>query len=278
MDQSNSATLGHFNGPQHYSFGDDASTTDLLHSDLFADIGSLHDINGAALASNPPRRAIDDGSHPYLQSAYTSSAPFVPQIPASQARSAQRQIDAQQRQAQFHALQYGMRFPAAAYPSSHAGNLATASQQGNLITQHTSGGLRPVQDTSNSLASSVPLSRQAPPAVTQRARRAPYPQAPEQAQFSPAARSGHQPYIGVSPPVNNVAASARRLEPATPESSRQAIANASQRNSLRKGGRQRGAHLSEGIRDKSHRMRKAGACWGCALQRDTVSASPNTIG
>lgn len=40
----------------------------------------------------------------------------------------------------------------------------------------------------------------------------------------------------------------------------------------RKGGRQVGKKLEEGVRAKSHNMRKTGACWGCRLQRDECDA------
>lgn len=42
---------------------------------------------------------------------------------------------------------------------------------------------------------------------------------------------------------------------------------------VRKGGRSRNSHLSEKSRVKSSVMRKVGACWRCALQRDPVSRS-----
>jgi hypothetical protein len=40
---------------------------------------------------------------------------------------------------------------------------------------------------------------------------------------------------------------------------------------VRKGGRSRNSHLSEKTRVKSSVMRKVGACWRCAMQRDPVS-------
>jgi hypothetical protein len=39
---------------------------------------------------------------------------------------------------------------------------------------------------------------------------------------------------------------------------------------VRKGGRVKGNHLPEPIREKTTMIRKIGACWRCKLQRDPV--------
>lgn len=45
----------------------------------------------------------------------------------------------------------------------------------------------------------------------------------------------------------------------------------------KRGGRSRGAHLTEHTRQKSHAMRKVGACWRCAMQRDPVSSMSHLV-
>ncbi|KAK3710302.1 hypothetical protein LTR37_010368 [Vermiconidia calcicola] len=45
-------------------------------------------------------------------------------------------------------------------------------------------------------------------------------------------------------------------------------ARQSQGGKARKGGRPKNSHLPEQVRQQSHRMRKEGSCWCCALQRD----------
>lgn len=47
-------------------------------------------------------------------------------------------------------------------------------------------------------------------------------------------------------------------------------ARQSQGGKARKGGRPKNSHLPEQVRQQSHRMRKEGSCWCCALQRDRV--------
>ena len=72
-------------------------------------------------------------------------------------------------------------------------------------------------------------------------------------------------------PITIVPATAtRRLQPTTLGSSA-TVARAQNEGYQRKGGRQRGKRLPEGARNRSHKMRQAGACWRCVLQRDPVS-------
>lgn len=84
-------------------------------------------------------------------------------------------------------------------------------------------------------------------------------------------QSGTQHLDSLSPAP--VVQSARRLEPATSSSSRNASAHA-KLTDKRRGGRQKNSHLEKFARDKTSKMRKAGACWRCALQRDPVSQGP----
>jgi len=84
-------------------------------------------------------------------------------------------------------------------------------------------------------------------------------------------QSGTQHLDSLSP--GPVVQSARRLEPATSSSSRIASAHA-KLTGKRRGGRQKNSHLEKFARDKTSKMRKAGACWRCALQRDPVSQGP----
>lgn len=59
----------------------------------------------------------------------------------------------------------------------------------------------------------------------------------------------------------------RRLEPVSSSLSRRAGALVQQTDRSR-GGRKKNSHLAPPVRDKTSKMRKAGACWRCALQRD----------
>ncbi|KAF2767432.1 hypothetical protein EJ03DRAFT_353055 [Teratosphaeria nubilosa] len=59
----------------------------------------------------------------------------------------------------------------------------------------------------------------------------------------------------------------RRLEPRRAESSQTMEHAQKQRKS--KGGRSKNMRLPPAARDKSHKMRSIGACWGCIFQRDT---------
>jgi hypothetical protein len=73
--------------------------------------------------------------------------------------------------------------------------------------------------------------------------------------------------VPTSAPMNQPT---RRIEAAPAGSSRQgATQSLSERRN--RGGRPRGQHLQQAARDRSHKMRKTGACWRCALQRDPVS-------
>lgn len=65
----------------------------------------------------------------------------------------------------------------------------------------------------------------------------------------------------------------RRLEPVSSSLSRRAGALVQQTDRSR-GGRKKNSHLAPPVRDKTSKMRKAGACWRCALQRDPVSSDP----
>lgn len=76
--------------------------------------------------------------------------------------------------------------------------------------------------------------------------------------------TGPTPPFAVTPP-------ARPVQPAA-LSSHQRIVPSQLHHPSRKGGRQRGKHLKELTRNESHQMRKTGACWRCAMQRDKVRA------
>nr|POE96617.1 hypothetical protein CFP56_78619 [Quercus suber] len=61
---------------------------------------------------------------------------------------------------------------------------------------------------------------------------------------------------------------ARPLQPAVPGQHLSQTSSQVDRTMTRRGGRRRHTHLPDQARIKSHKMRKTGACWGCALQRD----------
>lgn len=124
-----------------------------------------------------------------------------------------------------------------------------------------------------------------------RSRRQPYPQ-PQHAQFaplpqvdekpvpsskrSPTNASGHNYSTSTfSARPSNLYPSIVKREPASQSSTaatgpvRSSQAERAER--ARRGGRSRNSHLSDHTRQKSHAMRKVGACWRCAMQRDPVS-------
>nr|POE63343.1 hypothetical protein CFP56_04246 [Quercus suber] len=80
---------------------------------------------------------------------------------------------------------------------------------------------------------------------------------------------------------NKVGASlapARPLQPAVPGQHQPRSASQVDRVMARRGGRRKHTHLPDQARLKSHKMRKTGACWGCALQRDPVNThAPTSI-
>lgn len=131
------------------------------------------------------------------------------------------------------------------------------------------------QPTSNSSAPSRP-------------RRKPFPQL-QQTQFSATTQGDEKPGSSSKrSPTNasghNYSTSTFSARPANPypsivkrEPSSQSATSStgpvrsSQTEKGRRGGRTRNSHLTEHTRQKSHAMRKVGACWRCAMQRDPVS-------
>lgn len=118
-----------------------------------------------------------------------------------------------------------------------------------------------------------------------RTRRQPYPQT-QHAQFSstspidekPAPASKRSP---TNASGNNYSTSTFSARPPNPypslvkrepsSHSGTGPVRSSQSERARRGGRSRNSHLTDATRQKSHAMRKVGACWRCAMQRDPVS-------
>lgn len=66
----------------------------------------------------------------------------------------------------------------------------------------------------------------------------------------------------------------RPLQPAIPSRPSLGSTSLADHAMARRGGRRKKSHLPDNIRERSHKMRKTGACWGCALQRDPVRFGP----
>ena len=125
----------------------------------------------------------------------------------------------------------------------------------------------PVRPTLNAARNSIP--------TVPSHRGSPYPQpAPRPTPANPAALQSNPDYQAAGParqPASGVSAATRPLQAAKARPTLSSNApRASAAGRSRKGGRQRGAHLGDEAKAKSHRMRRAGACWRCALQRDPV--------
>lgn len=76
-----------------------------------------------------------------------------------------------------------------------------------------------------------------------------------------ASPSRRQPPASVPPPPSVAGSSRHQHDP-----------EASSAQGQRRGGRQRNSRLPDHTRQKTSRMRKAGACWRCVLQRDPVNS------
>ncbi|KAK4500068.1 hypothetical protein PRZ48_008254 [Zasmidium cellare] len=86
---------------------------------------------------------------------------------------------------------------------------------------------------------------------------------------SPTNASGHNYSTSTfSARPSNPYPSIVKREPAQPSTSSTGPVRSSQTERARRGGRTRNSHLTEHTRQKSHAMRKVGACWRCAMQRD----------
>lgn len=92
------------------------------------------------------------------------------------------------------------------------------------------------------------------------------------AQFEQRQQAHHHHLRQFQGPPVTVVRSTRRLQSATDAPLHMAaVASSQDERNRRRGGRARGEKLAQGTREKSHKMRKAVACWRCALQRDPVS-------
>lgn len=85
-----------------------------------------------------------------------------------------------------------------------------------------------------------------------------------------ARRKQRQPSTPHTPSPSAVQTS-RPLVKRDPGHSTNGLIRPAQADRVKRGGRQRDSHLSTETRQKSHEMRKKGACWRCAMQRDQVS-------
>ncbi|KAK3621587.1 hypothetical protein LTR56_022694 [Elasticomyces elasticus] len=98
-------------------------------------------------------------------------------------------------------------------------------------------------------------------------RHAPYPQpTPQQQQPIQPSHPSRHTHLPV-PPSAAVQAVNRQLQPSKPGSGRDG-ATSTLVDRTHRGGRKKNTRLTAGVRERSHLMRKTGACWRCALQRD----------
>lgn len=86
--------------------------------------------------------------------------------------------------------------------------------------------------------------------------------------------------LNINQPTTSQALQPRTKRSTTQQETSQRVAASNARDHadrVRKGGRSRNSHLSEKSREKSSVMRKVGACWRCAMQRDPVGEHWNEI-
>jgi len=265
MDQPHANRLNHLNVPAHYSLNDDATAgTGSFSPDLLAHIGHFDDFHDSTFAGSLPFRDVHEGSDVFTQGVFTHGSPFASQNPSTLTPVPQQRLAAEPWQIPHHIISYGMPLPSPDYTSQQAGETTSLLRHSGRITDHPPTTTHQGQDQRTPLMAGVPSPTQLSLSVAHHPRLSPYPQPP-----STAARAGHQ--HGVENPLHT-GGLMRPLQPAIARSSRQEMAPSLQNDRSRKGGRAKNSHLSRYTRDKTHKMRKAVACWRCALQRDTVSA------
>lgn len=142
---------------------------------------------------------------------------------------------------------------------------------------------RPQQQPSNAPTQSIRQARASIPAPTYhqnipQAHHGPrVPSVPSEWQIS-SNRSPPAPYEDVSYQALQEARASQPKRSIKSESSQSATqrGQTSPSDRVRKGGRTKDSHLSETSRAKINTMRKVGACWRCAMQRDPVSINLST--
>ena len=267
------------NVPGSYEFDTSAfNVADELNTDLLAGVGLLHD--GLAVPSHDtlPFRLFDDGSQ-LPQLAFSQSATGTEAFGAAYTQTAQLQWT-------------GFSEPAPQQPLSTAMQTVSAlatlptQQMRQLQTQFTAGQVNMMQAQQAQQARQhqalqhQPRQQQSlrvPQSMPTLARRAPYPMPAAARNLTAQQLRYSQPAIV---PVAVTAGPSHqsalpRLAPT--DTSSRAVVLKSQPDRGQRGGRKKHTHLSEGTRQKSSKMRKVGACWRCALQRDPVSLLGTTL-
>lgn len=268
---SSAAELGFSAG----SFADEA----------FLPVGDLDaSFNGQTFENIPFRTFGDDSVQ--MSSSFDETS-FLPQHPTSLHQHVAATLPAQRLNQTFNAFgsiapqqQYG---GFSAHDFAYQGNQINSTtvpppQPSRVVPSNASGLRRPTrqplggtqQPATNT--STPSRSRQQPQTQLQQTQFDTSPQVDEKpatsSKRSPTNASGHN-FSTFSARPSNPYPSIVKREP----SSQSALSSTGPVRSSqgKRGGRSKHSHLTEHTRQKSHAMRKVGACWRCAMQRDPVS-------
>ncbi|KAK0280730.1 hypothetical protein LTR35_007756 [Friedmanniomyces endolithicus] len=246
---------------------DQSVTSQSFDGDALLEINALTGVSTSGLDTSVPFRTIDNDGRFLLQNPYGPNYDYAPQalhshpgisfgsqpVYGGQPQAYAGPSAASRAQSQ----QAGLR-PAPTVPSQYSG---MAPQHGG---QHASR----LHDTrsANTPSSSLPVFSSA--SSSRSGRRAPYP--PPVARQDQVTQQTHayQRQHLTFPSSNAAAPANRKLQPLVPGSQHATAAASTQVDRPKRGGRKKHKPLEADVREKSHIMRKTGACWRCALQRD----------
>lgn len=270
MDPLSAGQWGHLEATAQGFGNTSVTTSQSFETDALSEFGALDNGTSRTFDNNLPFRAINEQGHTFAPGPFPSYYPFMVPSQPQQYQSTVTSTRGNVHPTQHHAVQQGF-YVATAQPTPQRLMIppTVPSQYGQVQPQ---GGaimgrsLRGDYSATISASSSPTLT---PGPVLRVGYHTPYPAVgQQQLRQRP---STQQPYHLDVPSHAHaaVARPSRQLQPAVAGPARPAHGHSAQAD-RRRGGRQRNTHLAHGTREKSSKMRKTGACWRCALQRDPV--------
>ncbi|KAK1809459.1 hypothetical protein LTR12_016174 [Friedmanniomyces endolithicus] len=258
---------GHL-GLSNFDFGlDQGVTSQSFDTDALSEINALTGVSTSGLDANVPFRMTDNNGRILLQNPYGPNYDYAPQAlhlhPGTSYGNQlvygglQRAYASPSAPSSGQSQQAGLR-PAPTVPSQYSG---MAPQRSG----HTASRLHSTR-SADTPSSSLPAS--SPASASRSGRHAPYPPPAARQDQAPQQTYAHQ-HQHLTFPSSTVAAPAnRKLQPLVPGSAHATAAASAHVDRPKRGGRKKHTRLEAGVREKSHIMRRTGACWRCALQRD----------
>ncbi|KAK0861153.1 hypothetical protein LTS02_008027 [Friedmanniomyces endolithicus] len=258
---------GHL-GLSNFDFGlDQGVTSQSFDTDALSEINALTGVSTSGLDANVPFRMTDNNGRILLQNPYGPNYDHAPQAlhlhPGTSYGNQlvygglQRAYASPSAPSSGQSQQAGLR-PAPTVPSQYSG---MAPQRSG----HTASRLHSTR-SADTPSSSLPAF--SPASASRSGRHAPYPPPAARQDEAPQQTYAHQ-HQHLAFPSSTVAAPAnRKLQPLVPGSAHATAAASAHVDRPKRGGRKKHTRLEAGVREKSHIMRRTGACWRCALQRD----------